>query len=120
LLDSPVAVARDLLGPDAIVGATTPTVGLAGEAQENGASYVAVGAIFPSPTRPDKPVVGLDRLRRVTGAVDIPVCAIGGITAERLPEVLSAGAGLAAVIGAVADSPDPLEAVQRLVAACHP
>lgn len=119
LEDTPVVVAREELGPDAIVGATTPTVELARRAQEHGASYVAVGAVFPSPTKPDKRTVGLERVRDVAGAVGVPVCAIGGITADGIPQVMAAGATLAAVIAAVSAAPDPLEAVRELVAACH-
>ncbi len=119
LADVPLPAARAALGPEAIVGATTPTPELARQAQEQGASYVAVGAIFPSPTKPDKAVVGLQRLASVAAAVDVPVCAIGGITADRMPAVLSAGARLAAVIAAVSEASDPLAAVRELVAACH-
>ncbi len=119
LADLPVSAARTALGAEAIVGATTPTVELAHRAQDEGASYVAVGAIFPSPTRPDKAVVGLERLEGIAAAVNVPVCAIGGITADRLREVLAAGASLAAVISAVSAAPDPLDAVRRLVAVCR-
>jgi thiamine-phosphate pyrophosphorylase len=119
LSDLPVSAARAALGAEAIVGATTPTVELACRAQDEGASYVAVGAIYPSPTKPDKAVVGLDRLASIAAAVNVPVCAIGGITADRLREVLAAGASLAAVISAVSAAADPLDAVRRLVAACR-
>jgi thiamine-phosphate pyrophosphorylase len=100
------------------VGVTTPTPGIATAAEEEGASYVAVGSIYPSPTRPDKAVVGVERLREVAAAVRVPVCAIGGITAARAAEVLAAGAGLICVISAVAAAPDPTSAVRELVAAC--
>jgi len=116
--DEGVAAARRALGPGAIVGATTPTVALARQAERDGASYVAVGAMYPSPTKPEKPVLGPERLRAVADAATIPVCAIGGITAERVPELLAAGADLLAVISAFGAASDPAEAVRELVAAC--
>lgn len=119
LSDLPVSAARAALGPEAIVGATTPTPEMAWRAQEEGASYVAVGAVFPSPTKPEKPVVGLERVASVAAAAGVPVCAIGGITAGRMPQVLAAGASLAAVTSAVSAAPDPLRAVRDLVAACQ-
>jgi thiamine-phosphate pyrophosphorylase len=119
LSDLPVSAARAALGPEAIVGATTPTAELARRAQEEGASYVAVGAVFRSPTKPEKAVVGLERVASVAAAVEVAVCAIGGITADRMPQVLAAGASLAAVTSAVSAAPDPLGAVRDLVAACR-
>jgi thiamine-phosphate pyrophosphorylase len=116
--DAPVAAARADLGAGAIVGATTPTVDLAVRAERDGASYVAVGAMYPSPTKPDKPVLGPARLCEVAQAVTVPVCAIGGITAARAPELLDAGADLLCVISAVGSAPDPRQAVRDLVAAC--
>jgi len=116
--DASVLAARNALGEAAIVGATTPTVELARQAERKGASYVAVGAMYPSPTKPEKPVLGLPRLRAAAEAVSVPVCAIGGITADRVPELLAAGADLLAVISAVSAAPDPLRAVGELVAAC--
>jgi len=116
--DKTVTEARQALGEAALVGATTPTVELARQAERDGASYVAVGAMYPSPTKPEKPVLGPERLRAVADAVSVPVCAIGGITLERVPELLSAGADLLAIISAVSAAPDPVEAVRKLVAAC--
>jgi len=117
--DAGVAEARAALGPTAVVGVTTPTVELARQAEGEGASYVAVGAMYPSPTKPGKPVLGPERLRAVAAAVSVPVCAIGGITAARAPELLAAGAALLAVISAVGATPEPVRAVRELVAACH-
>jgi thiamine-phosphate pyrophosphorylase len=119
LEDAGVAMAREALGPEAIVGATTPTAQIALTAEQAGASYVAVGSVYPSPTRPDKRVVGLERVREVAATVGVPVCAIGGITVARVPEVMAAGADLVCVISAVSRAADPVEAVRWLVAACR-
>jgi len=117
--DESVAAARRALGPRAVIGATTPTVALARQAERDGASYVAVGAMYPSPTKPEKPVLGPERLRAVAEAVTLPVCAIGGITAERAPELLAAGADLLAIISAYSAAADPAQAIRELVAACN-
>jgi thiamine-phosphate diphosphorylase len=119
LRDDSVASARKMLGPGRIVGATTPTPEIARAAERDGASYVAVGSVYPSPTRPNKTVVGVERVREVAAAVGVPVCAIGGITAERGPGLLAAGAALLCVISAVSEALDPLEAVRELVEACQ-
>jgi thiamine-phosphate diphosphorylase len=116
--DAPIALAREALGSQAIIGMTTPTVELAQQAEADGASYVAVGAMYPSPTKPEKPVLGPDRLRAVVDTVSLPVCAIGGITVSRVPELLAAGASLLAVISAVSAADDLYRAVRDLVAAC--
>jgi thiamine-phosphate pyrophosphorylase len=117
--DEGIAAACRMLGPDAIIGATTPTVALAQQAELDGASYVAVGAMYPSPTKPEKPVLGPARLRAVAEAVAVPVCAIGGITAVHVPELLAAGADLLAVISTFSAALDPAEAIRELVAACN-
>ena len=117
--DASVAAVRRALGPADIIGATTPTVALAQQAQQDGASYVAVGAMYPSPTKPEKPVLGPERLRAVVQAVAVPVCAIGGITLGRVPELLAAGADLLAVISAFSAAAHPAQAIRELVAACN-
>ncbi|MBM3499540.1 MAG: thiamine phosphate synthase [Armatimonadetes bacterium] len=116
--DASPGAAREALGASAVIGVTTPTVELARAAERAGADYVAVGAMYPSPTKPEKPVLGPERLRAVAGAVALPVCAIGGITMERVPELLAAGAQLLAVISAVGSALDPGRAARELVAAC--
>lgn len=113
--DLPVAYARRLMGPTAIIGATTPTPEDARIAQADGATYVAVGAIYPSPTRPEKPVLGLEALEAVRAATTLPVCAIGGVGPEHLEEVVAHGAELLAVISAISDQPDPEAAARELV-----
>jgi thiamine-phosphate pyrophosphorylase len=98
------------------IGVSTHTLEQARAAAEDGADYIGVGPIFPTTTKsnPD-PTVGLDELRRICGAVSVPVVAIGGITPELAPAVAMAGAAAAAVIGAVERAADPT-AAGRLVA----
>jgi len=108
LNDVPVAVARDLLGPDKIIGATAPTVEDAQRAEADGADYIGFGHMYPTrskdkPMQPKRP----DELRAVCEAVSIPVISIGGITAERVGDVVAAGADGVAAIGSVCGDPDP-------------
>ncbi len=113
--DLPTNVARRMMGPSAIVGVSADHPAEARRAERQGASYVACGAVFPSPTKPDKPVIGPHGVAAVQHAVTIPVCAIGGITADNLAELSEVNPALVAVISAINDAPDPYAAARRLV-----
>ena len=117
--DLPVAVARRLLGPYAVLGVTVANADQARQAEREGASYVAVGPVFPSPTKPEYPAVGPASVAAMRRAVAIPVCAIGGITADNLPALADAAPDLVAVISAINDAPDPAAAARELVAVAH-
>ncbi len=117
--DVTVAEARRILGPDAIVGATTPTVEAAHRAEAEGADYVSAGPIFRSPTKPDRPVAGPDLARRLRPETTLPLCAIGGITAQNVGELAGCGVDLVCVISAIAAAPDPRAATEELIAAMH-
>lgn len=101
--DLPVADARRLLGPGAIVGVSTHTPGQLDEALRTPADYVAYGPVFATRTKADPdPVVGLDGIARAAARAHRagrPLVAIGGITAAQAPSVLEAGADAVAVIG---------------------
>jgi thiamine-phosphate diphosphorylase len=91
------------------------TVAEAVQAEREGATYVSLGPIFPTRTKPDAgPVVGLEGLRRVVQAVRIPVVAIGGIDAGNAAEVIAAGAAGVAVIRAVVGQADIAAAARAL------
>jgi thiamine-phosphate pyrophosphorylase len=113
--------ARQLLGPERWVGVSTHNLEQFQQAVAGSADYIAVGPIFPTNSKenPD-PVVGLELLRRVRTLTSKPVVAIGGITLERAPEVLAAGADSVAVISGILKAKDPAaqarEYVQRLEA----
>ncbi|MGB2694423.1 MAG: thiamine phosphate synthase [Dehalococcoidia bacterium] len=114
--DLPVEAVRPLVPPRFIVGVSTNNADEARRAQAAGASYVAVGAIFPTAsqaperTRPASP----ERLREVKVAVDVPVVAIGGVTAANVNQVIEAGADAIAVISAVCAADDVRAAAQEL------
>ncbi|MCR4438396.1 MAG: thiamine phosphate synthase [bacterium] len=101
--DLPVAVVRRVAGPEMLIGASAGTVAEALAAEAEGADYVGVGAIFPTATKPDADLSSLQRLREICQRVRCPVVAIGGITAQRVAEVMAAGAHGVAVISALMD-----------------
>ena len=99
--------ARRIMGPRAIVGwSIKDSVETAERAAELGVSYVAVGSIFPTATKPGAQPVGLDALRRVRAAVSLPLAAIGGISRGNLAAVVAAGADMACVISAAVAAED--------------
>lgn len=116
--DIPALVARRLLGPDKIIGISVGDAAEARRAQEEGADYVGLGPFFPTGSKDDvgEPV-GLDTLRKVKEAIDIPVVAIGGIKVEKVAALCAAGADGVAVISAVVSAPDIKGATIRLVEA---
>jgi thiamine-phosphate pyrophosphorylase len=116
--DLPVAVARRLLGPDAVVGATArdPEAGRARVAE--GATYLGVGPTYATTTKVGLPdPLGPAAVGVVAAAVDVPVVAISGITLDRVPEVMAAGVHGVAVVAAVSRADDPEQAVADLLAA---
>lgn len=80
--DMPVALARKLLGPDKIVGATAKTVEAAMKAQADGADYLGVGAIYPTTTKVKTVLTKVETLQDICEHVSIPVGAIGGLNKD--------------------------------------
>lgn len=110
----PPHLARRVAGDGLLVGASVHSVEQAIAAAEAGVDYVTFGHVFPTRSKPGLPPRGPEALREVVEAVDIPVLAIGGITADRVPLVLATGCAGIAVIGAVLSEADPHRAAQRL------
>jgi thiamine-phosphate pyrophosphorylase len=110
--DVPVAAARRVLGPDAIVGVSTHDVDEARRADAEGADYVGVGPVYATSSKAN-PLAprGLALVRAVRTAVRRPLVAIGGITVDTAPAVRAAGADAVAMIAALARAPDPAAAV---------
>ncbi len=107
--DLPVDAAKHL-APSLVIGATVRDSGEARRAIVAGASYLGFGAVFPSRTKADSPVGGIEGLRSlVVAAGTVPVVGIGGIDSERLGKVMATGAAGAAVVDSL-DSPDAPEA----------
>ena len=94
----PVSVARQVLGPDKILGVTAKTVKRALEAEEGGADYLGTGAIFPTTTKENAPITLISTLKAICQRVAIPVVAIGGLTSENIDQLVDTGiAGVAVV-----------------------
>jgi len=114
--DLPISVARKLLPMGKILGCSTRTVDQATAAESEGADYIAVGSIYPTPSKETAEVVGLDRLRQVRQVVTLPLVAIGGITRDNAAEVMAAGADSVAVISAVLGADNVEDAARQIVA----
>ena len=115
--DLPVAVARAQLGEDAIIGRSVSTVEAAEAAERAGADYLGVGAIYTTSSKDvddEENGIGLDVVTHIADAVDIPLVGIGGVTPERTPDVVEAGADGVAVITAITEAADPERATQKL------
>jgi thiamine-phosphate pyrophosphorylase len=117
--DMPAAEARALLGPDLTMGVTCKgSRDLAMRAGEDGADYVAFGAFFPSGTKEVTRTIGPEILEWWSGLMELPCCAIGGITPENCGPLVRAGADFLAVVGCVWNHPEgPAAGVRTLNAA---
>ncbi|MFC0503484.1 thiamine phosphate synthase [Micromonospora costi] len=116
--DLPVGAARRVLGPTAVLGATARDPGTAAEAVAAGASYLGVGPCHPTATKEGlPPPIGVPGVRAVAEAVDVPVIAIGGVTATHVPALRAAGAYGVAVVGALSTAADPGRAAAALLEA---
>jgi thiamine-phosphate pyrophosphorylase len=110
--DDDLAAARAVLGRDAIIGVSCyDSLQRAKTAAAAGASYIAFGAFFPSPTKPLAPRASIELLRQ-SAALDVPRVAIGGITPDNAPSLVEAGADYLAVISAVFGATDVRHAAQ--------
>jgi thiamine-phosphate pyrophosphorylase len=117
--DMPAPQARTLMGPEGTLGVTCKgSRDLAMQAGEDGADYVAFGAFFPSGTKEVTRFVGPEILQWWSELMELPCCAIGGITAENCPPLVRAGADFLAVVGCVWQHSDgPAAGVRALNAA---
>ncbi|MBI4827666.1 MAG: thiamine phosphate synthase [Nitrospinae bacterium] len=113
--DLPVAAARALLGAGAIIGASSHTLEQALEAQRLGASYVNIGPLFPTPTKPGASAIGLEPVRQAARALSIPFTVMGGVTTENIDAVIAAGARKVGVVSAIFGARDIAAATRALI-----
>jgi thiamine-phosphate pyrophosphorylase len=114
--DMPAPAARRIMGPEAIIGVSVGSVQEACAAEREGASYVSLGSIFPTGSKTDAgKAVGVGAIAELKHAVGLPVLAIGGINCDNVEAVIRAGADGAAVISAVAEAEDMVEATRELL-----
>ncbi len=116
--DLPLDVARDIIGPDPLIGRSTHDADQVAAAIAEAVDYFCVGPCWPTPTKPGRTAPGLDLVRHAAAlAPDKPWFAIGGIDGQRLPEVLDAGARRIVVVRAITAAEDPRAAAQALKSA---
>jgi thiamine-phosphate pyrophosphorylase len=119
-----VHLGQDDLPPDAVralpgfegrlIGRSTHSLEQARAAIDEGADYIAVGPVYPTPTKAGRPAVGTGLVSEVAAIADRPFVAVGGIDHDNAPEVVEAGARAIAVVRAVYDAIDPAESARRL------
>ena len=114
--DLPIDLARKLLGPDKIIGATAKTVPQALEAWQQGADYLGVGAIYPTTTKVKTILTSTDTLRDICNAVSIPANAIGGLNKDNIDILAGIPIAGICVVSAIMKAEEPRKAAAELKA----
>jgi thiamine-phosphate pyrophosphorylase len=114
--DMELNIARKILGKDKLIGISTENLSQAKQAELDGADYIGVGAVFYTSTKNDinKPIE-LEGLKEICSNIKIPKIAIGGININNLKEIFRAGADGAALVSAILDNENILEASNKLL-----
>ena len=111
----PVSVARQVLGPEKILGVTAKTIKRALEAETSGADYLGTGAIFPTTTKENAPITLISTLKTICQTVAIPVVAIGGLTSENIDQLIGTGIAGVAVVRDLMQAEDIEEKTQAFL-----
>lgn len=112
--DLPAEAARQIIGPDKILGVSARTVEDAEKAESDGADYLGVGAVYPTTTKGDAEKVSREELEKICSTVSIPVVAIGGLNARNIPSLEGSGISGVAVVSAIMAQDRPEEAARLL------
>ena len=118
--DMSPARAREIVGPDAIIGLSTHSSEQIEAAAKEPVDYISVGPIWETPTKEGRPATGLELIRTAAEIAQRPWFAIGGIDQDNVGEVVQAGAERICVVRAIRDAPDPRAATAELFAAVDP
>ncbi|MGA7933938.1 MAG: thiamine phosphate synthase, partial [Kovacikia sp.] len=113
--DIPIALARQLVGQQRLIGRSTHQPDDLHRAIEEGADYIGVGPVYETPTKAGRPAAGIDYVRYAAKQATVPWFAIGGIDSHNLHQVLSAGANRVAIVRALMKAEDPTLATQHLL-----
>jgi len=118
--DMPLADARRIGGPDLIIGVSVTTGAEVADASSGGADYLAANGVFPTATKTDlgKPL-GLDGIAALASLTELPMIAIGGVTARNTPEILRAGAAGVAVVSYIVSAEDIEGRCRELLTVIH-
>ena len=113
--DLPCKVVREIVGPDMIVGVSAATLDEAVRAEQDGADYLGVGAMYATATKTDTRPVSMEELLKIRAAVKIPIVVIGGINKQTLGNFKGTGVDGLAVVSAIVAQPDPEAAARELL-----
>ena len=119
--DMPIADAREYLGPEFIIGGTANTFDDVVSHYQNGADYIGCGPFrFTTTKKGLSPILGLDGYRDIINRmqeadIDIPMVAIGGITADDITDIINTGVNGIALSGTVLNAPDPVSEMRKLL-----
>ncbi len=113
--DLPAKVVREMLGDGKIIGVSARTTTQAIQAQQDGADYIGVGALFSTSTKADACVISIEKLVEIRQAVTIPVVGIGGISKSNAGELSNTGINGIAVVSAVISQKDITKAARELI-----
>ena len=113
--DLPCKVVREIVGPDMIVGVSAATIDEAVQAEQDGADYLGVGAMYATATKTDTRPVSMEELLKIRAAVKIPIVVIGGINKQTLGNFKGTGVDGLAVVSAIVAQPDPEAAARELL-----
>ncbi len=112
--DAPVALARRILGPDAIVGLSTHGPDDLAAAASEDVTYISAGPVEPTPTKPGRPGTGLGYATEASTRAAVPVFVTGGVTPERIPELVAAGVRHFVVVRFLTGATDAMAAARAL------
>ena len=112
--DMPVGLARKIMGPDKIIGATTKTIPQALEAYDQGADYLGCGAIYPTTTHVKTVITPVETLKEIVKAVPVPVNAIGGLNKDNIFVLKGSGIAGICAVSAIMKAADPELATREL------
>ena len=113
--DLPAEVARRMLGADAIIGVSAHNAEEVLAAEAAGADYLGCGAVYPTGTKKDTSVIGVEGLQAICAVTNLPFVGIGGVTLANYRDVLNAGADGAAIVSAILSADDIESTVQKFV-----
>lgn len=117
--DLPCAIVRSMVGEDMIIGVSASSLTEALKAQQDGADYIGVGAMFATDTKTDAKVVTMEELDRIRREVSIPIVVIGGINKTTLPDFIGKGIDGIAVVSAIVSQNDVESAARELKSMFH-
>lgn len=112
--DIPASIARKMIHQDMLLGVSAASVEEAIQAQQDGADYLGIGAMFPTDTKDDARAVTMAELRKIKQAVTIPIVAIGGITRDNIASFHSMDIDGVAIVSAIIAEPDIKGAAMEL------